>query len=110
MVSRSDVPNGVIPFIVILVCLPLVGFIVMAAAALVSESEGWTIAATVVCNSSYGLASYFLMREPAIRNNLRSPVPVWNQLVLTVLGGELAAIVLILALTLYLQSRKREFV
>jgi ABC-2 type transport system permease protein len=107
---RSDIPNGVVPVMLILFGLPLVGFCVIAGAALISESEGWTIAATVACNSTYGLSWYFIIREPAINTVLKSPVPVWSPLVLMILAGEAAAVVLILGLTAYLQSRKREFV
>jgi len=110
VVTRSDIPNGVVPVMLILFCLPLVGFCLVAGTALVSESEGWTVAATIVCNSTYGLSWYFIIREPAINTTLKSAVPVWSPLVLMILGGEVAAVVLILAITFYLQSRKREFV
>jgi ABC-type Na+ efflux pump permease subunit len=110
ILSRRDIPNGIVPLALILFCLPLVGFCVIAGTALISESEGWTIAATIVCNSSYGLNWYFLVRNPAINGTLKSSVPVWNPAVLMVLGGEALAVALILGLTFYLQSRKREFV
>lgn len=94
----------------ILFGLPLVGFCLVAGAALISESEGWTVAVTIVSNSSYGLGWYFIIRNPAINGTLKSPTPVWNAPVLTILAGEAAAVVLILGLTLVLQTRKREFV
>jgi ABC-2 type transport system permease protein len=110
ILSRADIPKGVVPVMLILFGLPLVGFCVIAGTALVSESEGWTIASTILCNSWYGLVWYFIIRNPAINGDLKSPVPVWNSSVLMILGGEAAAVVAILGLTLYLQSRKREFV
>jgi len=110
VLSRSDIPNGIVPLMLILFGLPLVGFCVIAGTALISESEGWTIAATVVCNSWYGLIWYFLIRNPAINGTLKSPVPVWTPLVLLILTGEALVVALILGLTFYLQSRKREFV
>ncbi len=79
-------------------------------AALVGESEGWGIAANVVCNSSYWLVWYFMTRIPALMVNVKSPVPVWNSTALTILSSEFGLIVLILGLTFYLQSRKRDFV
>lgn len=110
VLSRSDIPNGVIPLMLILFGLPLVGFSLVAGAALIGESEGWTIAATIACNSSYGLVWYFIIRNPAINGALKSPVPVWNAPVVTILAGEAASLALILGLTFYLQSKKREFV
>jgi ABC-2 type transport system permease protein len=110
ILTRPEVPKGIIPVMFILFTLPLVGFCVVAGAALISETEGWTIAATVVCNSSYGIGWYLIIRIPAINGNLKSPVPVWNSPTLMILGGEIAAIVLMLALTIFMQSRKRDFV
>jgi hypothetical protein len=108
--SRPDIPNGIIPFVLILFGLPLVGFCVIAGAALVSESEGWTIAATIACNSSYGLIYYFIVRDPAINGNFNSRAPVWSPAVLMILAAEILAAGLIMGLTFYLQSRKRDFV
>ena len=110
LLTRPEVPHGLIPLLAILFTMPLVGFCVVAGTALISETEGWAIAATIVCNSSYGLAWTLIIRNPAINGNLKSPVPVWNSPVLMILGGEIATIVLMLALTIYMQSRKRDFV
>lgn len=110
VLSRGDIPKGVVPVMLILFGLPLVGFCLIAGTALVSESEGWTIAATILCNSWYGLVWYFIIRNPAINGDLKSRVPVWSPAVLTILGGEAAAVAAILGVTSYLQSRKREFV
>jgi hypothetical protein len=110
VMTRGDIPKGIVPLMFILFGLPLVGFCLIAATALVSESEGWTLAATIVCNSWYGLAWYFIIRNPAINRDLNSPVPVWSPAVLSILAGEAAAVALILGITFYLQSRKGEFV
>jgi ABC-2 type transport system permease protein len=108
--TRPEVSHGLIPLMAILFTMPLVGFCVVAGTALISETEGWAIAATIVCNSSYGLAWTLIIRNPAINGNLKSPVPVWNSPVLMILGVEIATIVLMLGITLYMQSRKRDFV
>jgi hypothetical protein len=50
------------------------------------------------------------VRNPVIRAGMQSPAIVWSREVLTVLGAEFAVIVLILGLTFFLQSRKRDFV
>jgi ABC-2 type transport system permease protein len=110
VLTRPEVQSGILPVMLILFAMPLVGFCIVAGAALISESEGWTIAATVVCNSSYGLGWYLIIRNPAINGNLKSSVPVWNSPVLMILGGEVAVIVLTLGITLYMQTRKRDFV
>jgi len=110
VLGRHDIPNGIIPLMLVLFILPLIGFSIIAGAALISESEGWTVAVTIAGNSSYWLVWYFIMRNPAISGTLNSPVPVWNAQIMDVLGGEAAVIALILGLTFYLQSRKQEFI
>lgn len=108
--TRHFLPPGVIPITLILAGLPFVGLCLITAAALIGESEGWGIAANVVCNSSYGLVWYFMTRIPGLLENAKSPVPVWNSTVVTILGIESGLIVFMLGLTYYFQSRKRDFI
>jgi len=108
--TRHIVPPGAIPITLILAGMPFVGLCIMTGAALVGESEGWGIAANIACNSSYGLVWYFMGRVPALMADVKSPVPVWNPLVIKILSAELGLIVLILGLTFYIQSKKRDFV
>jgi ABC-2 type transport system permease protein len=107
---RGIFPRGVIPLLLILALMPFVGFCIITAASLMGESEGWGIAANVACNSSYGLAYYFLCRVPAVMSNAASRVVVWNSTILKILGTELALIPLLLGVTYFVQSRKRDFV
>jgi len=108
--THPVIPDGFIPAILIAAIFTFVGFCVIAGVALVSESEGATIAATIGSNSLYGFGWYLLIRNPAIRADMSSPVIVWSREVLTILGIEIAVIALILGLTFYLQSRKRDFI
>jgi hypothetical protein len=107
---RGIVPHGVIPIGLILFLMPFVGLCIITCAALVGESEGWGIAANVFCSSSYGLVWFFLSRIPALMVNANGRVPVWNLTTLKILGIEFGSIVVILGITYYLQSRKRDFV
>jgi ABC-2 type transport system permease protein len=106
--GRGIFPHSVIPLTLILATTTLLGFCLIASAATVSE--GWGITLTVICNSSYWLVWYGLMQLPAVTNGLKSPVAVWNSTILTILGGQFGLIVLVLGLTFFLQSRKRDFV
>lgn len=106
--GRGIFPQGVIPLTLILATAPFLGFCLIAGAA--NVSEGWGIALTVVCNSSYWLVWYGLMQLPAVTSGLKSPVAVWNPTELAILGGEFGLIALVLALTFFLQSRKRDFI
>jgi hypothetical protein len=108
--TRHVMPQGTIPMLVILAMLPLIGFCLISAAAMIGESEGWMMAASLVCNSSYWFVWYLLARIPSLRANWGGPVAVWNSAVLTVLSAELGSIALIVGLVIFVQSRKRNFI
>lgn len=111
IVGRHVLPNGAIPVMLILANLPFIGFCLISGTALVAESEGWGNAAVAVVNSSYWLAWYLLISQvPSITRNWASPVAVWSSAVVKILVVEFATILMILVLTLYLQSRKRNFI
>ena len=108
--TRHAIPHGIIPILLILAMLPLIAFCLISAAALVGESEGWLIAVSIVCNSSYWFVWYLLARIPSLRANWAGPVAVWNAAAVTVLSAELGSIAFIVGLTFFLQSRKRNFI
>lgn len=110
LIVTIGIPRGFIPIVVMLAGLTLFGFTLIAGVAIVGESEGWFIAATIVVNSSYGIGWYLISRVPAIQHDMGGPVAVWRPGVLTLLAGELAGVVVILGLTFFLQSRKRDFI
>lgn len=108
--TRHIVPHGAIPMLLMVALLPLIGFCIISSTALIGESEGWLIAASIVCNSSYWLGLYLLSRIPTLTANWKNPTAVWNSAVLVTLSAELGSIALIVGVTLFLQSRKREFI
>lgn len=111
ILGRHVLPQGVIPIMLILANLPFIGFCLIAGTALVGESEGWGNAAIAVVNSSYWLVWYLLVSQvPSLPRHWASPVAVWDPAVVKILAVEFASIVAILGTTLYLQSRKRNFI
>jgi len=50
------------------------------------------------------------MKIPGLPEQLKSPVAIWSRPILWILAGQVTVIVVALALTFYLQSRKRDFV
>jgi ABC-2 type transport system permease protein len=109
IVAGSSLPDGLIPLTLFLVTVPFVGFCLMTGVAMVVESPGWSIAVTVFTNVSYSFVWLLVVTTPALTRDLSSPVAVWSPEVLTLLGAELGFIVLILASTFYLQSRKTDY-
>ncbi len=108
--TRHVIPHGAIPMLLMLAMLPLIVFCLISAAALVGESEGWLMAASIACNSSYWFVWYLLARTPSLRANWARPVAVWNPTVFMVLSAELGSIAFIVGLALFFQSRKRDFI
>lgn len=110
IVGSRVMPLGVIPMVLILLTLPFIGLCLVTGMTMVGETEGWNVAANLVCNSSYGFVWYFITRTPSLMRDLTSKVPVWNSAVVTFLFSEFALIAVILALTYHLQARKADFV
>jgi len=108
--AGSSVYGGLLPVIVIAALAPFVAFCLIVAVALVGESEVGAIVTTAATNISYSFTGFFLMRTPAMRATLRSPVPIWTDTALAVIAIEIALIVIALAATFYFQSRKTNFI
>ena len=102
--------HGAIPISVIITGLLLTGFCVVASTAVVSESEAWTTVAIVLCNSSYGVLWYLIIRVPETAKQVGGAAAVWSPRMLAILAAECAVVILSLGLTFYLQSRKRDFI
>ena len=111
ILGRHVLPNGTIPIALILSALPFIGFCLITGTALVWESEGWANAATAVVNSSYWIAWFLLVSyASSLTRTWASPAAVWNATAVDILGAEAAVILLILLMTLLIQSRKRNFI
>ena len=101
--------GGVIPLGVIAALAPFVSFCLLLSVAIVTESELLAMVTMGATNVAYSFW-WFLFRLPGFEENLKSPVPVWSNTILLIVSGQIAVIVLSLALTFYLQSRKTDFV
>jgi ABC-type transport system involved in multi-copper enzyme maturation permease subunit len=95
--SRATVPDGLIPFVVIILTEILVSSCLLMAVALVTESQGWTIGAIVFGNLFFQAFLYYVSHIPSIAQ--------------AITADSLAdAIVGLLGLTFWLQARKTDFV
>lgn len=111
ILGRHTLPHGAIPMGMILMGLPVIGFCLVTGIALVAESEGWATAALAITNSSYWLVWYLLVRYvPSLPQTWGGPVAVWSSTVVKILISEFAIVFVVLGLTLFAQSRKRNFI
>jgi ABC-2 type transport system permease protein len=109
IVASPSLPNGLLPHTAIMMGELLASAFVLLAVALVTESQGWTIAVMIVGNLFINWFLYYLARNPAISTSMRGPTPVWNETVIALLLTEFAVIVAALGLAFYFQDRKTDF-
>jgi hypothetical protein len=106
-----DAPlDGRLPFTVAMMLFFLADFCVLIAVLLISGSEAWAVAGIVFTNVLVSVYVSTVQRLPGIREHLEGPIAVWSPTIWTILGLEAAVIVLSLGLTLFIHSRKKDFV
>jgi ABC-type Na+ efflux pump permease subunit len=103
------VPHGLLPFTVIMATDILVNTCLIMAVALVTESQGWAVAAIMVGNISINLVGYYVAHLPGIAKGMFGSSVMWSSTASLALLVECASITLILCLTFFFQSRKRDF-
>lgn len=103
------IPNGMLPFSLIIFGELFVANILILAVAMVSESEAWTIVVMAICNVCISLFMFLIRGIPAIGDYVTGPVAVWNNTSLTALSLEVAAVFVIIALTFYAQGKKNDY-
>lgn len=109
LAGRGALPDGLIPFAVAVLTQTFVGYCLILAVALVTESTTWTIGTIVASNLLLQAVLYGVANTPSVARHLQGNAIVWNPAILGVLGAEILAILVLLALTFYLQARKTDF-
>ncbi len=107
--QRSTLPDGLIPFAILVLGWLFVGYVVTLTVAIVSESLGWTVGAIVVANLSLQAVMYWVSHLPGAKEDLLADAIVWRSPHLALLSAEAGGILLLVALTFYLQSKKTDF-
>jgi ABC-2 type transport system permease protein len=88
----------------------LASFTLQLAAAVVTESFGWTICVVVGCNVLLNVFLGKLFEIPEIAQAAKSDVLAWPPVVLQLLAVEVAVIVASIAVAVFFQTRKRDLV
>ena len=101
---------ALIPFAVVILTEILVAYCFVLAVALVSESEGWTIAAMVATNLAFQGVLYVVSHLPEMASTMKGSVVVWNSTSLGLLGVEFVLVAALVVATFRLQSRKTDFI
>lgn len=109
VIVSTPIYNGVIPLVILVSVYILAAYCCYLATALLTYSEGYTIAVMVVTNLLLNGFIILIMRLPEINQTLEAATASWNAVSLTILAVELGFIVTSLLLTGYLQKRKSSF-
>jgi ABC-type transport system involved in multi-copper enzyme maturation permease subunit len=104
-----DHKQGMIPYVAIMATEMLVATCLIAAVALITESQPWTVACIMVGNVAFNLVGYIVAHIPSIARTLFGPTLQWNATSVGLLLAEFASAALMLSLTFVFQARKKDF-
>ncbi len=108
--SNEQLPNGLIPYITIILLELFVAHMLVFTVALISESEACAIVVMAICNISVSLFGMFVGRYPGIKEYIEGAMPVWNNPAIAMVSIEISIIVLLIGMVFYAQSRKKNFI
>jgi ABC-2 type transport system permease protein len=103
-------PHGLIPFVLIMSVEILMTTSLVTAVSVTTESMGWTIATIQVGAIGLNGIGWWIVRFPEIGGSMTRATIEWSRLATVLLTSEIAAIVLTIAVTFFVQARKRGFV
>lgn len=107
--TRSGIPNGLLPLATLVLVELLTAHCVILAIAMITESQGWTIAIMVVCNLFLQVFLYTVSNHAGIKPYTEGLEPVWSGAFFTFLGVLIAVAVAVLSLAFWIQTRKKDF-
>ena len=109
VIVSTPIYNGVIPLVVMVSVYILASYCCYLGTALLTYSEGMTVAVMIVTNLLLNGFIIGLMILPEINQSFGAPTASWNSMSLGILLAEILFIALVLLLTGYLQNRKSSF-
>ncbi len=107
--THPTIPDGLLPFSLIQFGSIAVGAVLILCVAIASESMQLTIACQIAGNLAFQFIMYASSNTPAIKDAMNSDTVVWSGAVLGYLGSYAALAALMLIGTVWLQSRKTDF-
>lgn len=107
---QPDIPDGLVPFLVMLCVFMLANFSLVLCGALHATSEALTSAVIIVTNMGVSIFMFSVAAIPAIGTHMFEAKPVWNDTVWTVLAVEFLTLIVAFALPLLVAARRRDFI
>lgn len=109
LLAFSPKSQGLIPFTAIMSTEILVSTCLVAAVALITESQGWTIAAIMFGNIAINVVGYLVAHVKSIADTMFGPTLRWTGAASALLFLEFAIIALLIGGTFFIQSQKKDF-
>jgi ABC-type transport system involved in multi-copper enzyme maturation permease subunit len=110
LVALPALPDGMLPFAVLLCVFMLGNYAFVVSSALHVHSEGPMTLVIIVHNIAITLFMFALASIDEIQRYSQGPAAVWNSAFWTVLVVELAVFLILLALPFLIAARRRDFV
>lgn len=103
-------PDGLLPFTILLCVFMLANYSVVLCAALHVASEGWMTVVIIVTNMNITLFIFMIGAIPAVHDHLWDAAPAWNGTASIILAAELATLAVTMSLPYLVAARRRDFV
>lgn len=110
ILTRDTLPDGLIPFVTMILLEILMGFCLILAVSLMTESQSWTIAAVVLGNLMLQGFMAFVSNLPSIQSTIQGSKVVWDSTSILIVIAELMVMLVLLGLTFYVQFKKTDFI
>ncbi|MFT7722767.1 MAG: ABC transporter permease [Roseateles sp.] len=107
--ALPGIPDGLLPFGVLLCAYLLLNFCIVLCAVLHAQSEAAMVGVIVLTNMGVTLFMMGIGRVPELGAHMLKPEPVWNGAFWLVLALELGATAIALLLPLFVAARRRDF-
>jgi hypothetical protein len=106
---NDSVPDGLAPYLVLLCVFMLTNFSVVICGALHVRSEAMSATLIVVTNMGVSIFMFTVGPLPGIQQHIWSAQPAWNATFWTLLGCELAVLLITFILPFFFVARRRDF-
>ncbi|WP_339722711.1 hypothetical protein [uncultured Paraglaciecola sp.] len=105
----SHMPNGMIPMLLICALEILVATTIILCAGILSGSMAVTIVTMIILNLFFNMFIFAVAGIKSIGSNIESETADFNSTVYSIIGVEIFAIAIVLAVTIFIKSRKACF-
>lgn len=106
----SRMPNGLLPYLLLLSGFLLANFTVVMCGAFLAKSEVGVSLVIILTNMGVTVFMLFVGRMPAISTHMLASAPVWSGAFFMILAAEIATLAIALTVPPIVISRRREIV